>query len=98
MININNEMQISGSFWHILAVFSIFHMVFPDMHFGYFYPQNLVPDAQELGARVLSDDQSKTVFIYLWIRIWMYFWFKKARIIYILAVVLISLKQQTPES
>ena len=44
----------------------------PRNSFGSFYPQNLVPDPQELGARVLQAlpvDQSEIIFIYLWILI-----------------------------
>ena len=42
--------------------------VSPDSHFGSFYSQNLVPDPQNLGARVLSDaymiNQKLYLFIY----------------------------------
>ena len=31
------------------------YKVFPDSHFGSFYPQSLVPDPQKLGARFRSD-------------------------------------------
>ena len=32
-----------------------FYRVFPDSHFGSFYPKNLVLDSQKLEARVFSD-------------------------------------------
>ena len=52
----------------------------PDSHFGSFYPQNLVLDPQKVrdkGPEQCIYDQSKMIFIYLWICILMYFWFKR---------------------
>ena len=93
-------MRIWANFLYIYNSLTVFE-VFPASHFGSFYPQNLVSDPQKLGARVRSDayyGQSKIIFIYLWILILMYFWFERQlRIIDILGVVLISLKQQPPE-
>ena len=53
--------------------------IFPDSHFGSFYPQNLVWDSQKLGERVLSyvyRIKSKIYFIYLWLCILIYLWSK----------------------
>ena len=41
--------------------------IFPDSHFDSFYPQNLVPDPQKLGARVLSDAYMINPKLYLYI-------------------------------
>ena len=76
-------------------------MVFPDSHFGSFYPQNLVPDPdpQKLEARVLSDAYMINPKLYLSMDWYSdLFLVKKARIINILAVLITSLKQQIPES
>ena len=40
---------------------------FPDSRFGSFYPQNLIPDPQKLGARVLSDAYMINAKLYLYI-------------------------------
>ena len=41
--------------------------VFPDSHFGSFYPQDLVLDPQKLGARVLSNAHMINPKLYLFI-------------------------------
>ena len=41
--------------------------VLPDLHFGSFYPKNLVPDPQKLGARILRYAYMINVKLYLWI-------------------------------
>ena len=51
--------------------------VFPNSHFGSFYPPILVPDPQKLGPERCIFDQSKIIFIYLLISILMYFGLKK---------------------
>ena len=73
----------------------------PRNSFGSFYPQNLVPDPQELGAWVLQAMPVWLVQNYNYLSVDSYFdsfLVLKARIINVLAVFLTSLKQQIPES
>ena len=73
----------------------------PRNSFGSFYLQNLVPDPQELGARVLQAIPVWLVQNYIYLSVDSYFdsfLVLKARIINVLAVFSTSLKQQIPES
>ena len=42
-------------FFHSTFTVIGYILVFSDLHIGSFYSQNLVPDPQKLGARVLTD-------------------------------------------
>ena len=52
---------------NLLLICFFYEQGFPDSHSDSVYPQNLVPDPQKLGARILSDEYMINPKLYLFI-------------------------------